>query len=543
MTSSKITESSLSVRHPLARGTGRSARSAAPDAKTKRSAASPSKLNLAVSPGTATTSAAPCTAESSPTLSLQHANALELRGLDTELCARLGFHTAPARFGGKDGLAVPFVRESKLLKRKYFGPRKGGHKQVNMDEGAVHSFWNEDVLRDESLAHLPVVITEGEFDGVAGVQVASDLFRVVSVDSGANSNLDFFEGIWPLLASVPRYILAGDGDAAGNKLNQELARRLGAARCAWLDYAAFCNGCEKPCKDLNDVLLRHGHEAARKMLQCARPYPIKGLYKLSDFPELNLELKATGWPNLNPYLKLWVPELLVLTGIPQHGKSKFLLHLLMQQAEDNGSRVALFTPEVPIKPHVRAEMRRFHGGEYEVADAWIDEHFVFLHCDPADPDESASVEWLIEKASDAVIRYGIEWFAIDPWNQVIHNRGKDSSAEYQEKALKQLNTFRTSFQCGVMISAHPTKGVLNTQTGKIRVPTLYDIDGSAHWYNAPDHGLVIDRPNSAGNDVRVLVKKSRFIQSGVCGEAWLRYEQERGRYSPLVEAPEGDKND
>ncbi len=541
MKSSGTTQSGSTVPHPLRRGTARSAPSAAPTGKTKPSAASPSKSSQAGSPGIATTSAARCTGESSPTLSLQHATALEARGLDPELCARLGFHTVKGKFSGKDGLAVPFVRESKTLKRKYFGPRQGRNKLIMQDEDRPHAFWNEDVLRDESIAHLPVVITEGEFDGVAGVQAAGDIVRVVSVDSGANSNLDFFESIWPLLVSVPRFILAGDGDAAGQKLNQELARRLGAARCAWLDYAAFCNGCEKPCKDLNDVLLNHGQQAARKMLEHARPYPIKGLYKLSDFPELNLEVRDTGWPNLNSYLKLWVPELFVLTGIPQHGKSKFLLHMLMQQVEQHQSRAALFTPEVPIKPHVRAEMRRFHGGEHEVADAWIDENFVFLHCDPADPEESASVDWLIEKAQDAVIRYGIDWFAIDPWNQVTHNRGKDSSAEYQEKSLKQLNTFRTSFQCGVAISAHPTKGVLNTQTGKIRVPTLYDIDGSAHWYNAPDHGVVVDRPNSAGIDIRVLVKKSRFMQSGVCGEAWLRYEAEQGRYIPLVNPPEADQ--
>lgn len=535
------TESGSTVPHPLRRGTGRSAHSAAPTEKTKRSDASPSKSNREASPGIATTLDVPCTGVSSPTLSLQHAAGLEARGLDPELCVRLGFHTVKGKFSGKDGLAVPFVRESKTLKHKYFGPRQGRNKLILQDEDRPHAFWNEDVLRDESLAHLPVAITEGEFDGVAGIQAAGDAVRVISVDSGANSNLDFLEGIWPLLVRVPRFILCGDGDAAGQKLNQELARRLGAARCAWLDYAAFCNGCEKPCKDLNDVLLRHGPEAARKLLEYAKPYPIKGLYKLSDFPELNLEVRETGWPNLNPFLKLWVPELLVLTGIPQHGKSKFMLHMLMQQTELHQSKIALFTPEVPIKPHVRAEMRRFHGGEHEVADAWIDDNFVFMHCDPADPEESASVEWLIEKAQDAVIRHGIEWFAIDPWNQVVHNRGKDSSSEYQEKSLKQLNTFRTSYQCGVMISAHPTKGVLNTQTGKIRVPTLYDIDGSAHWYNAPDHGVVVDRPNSAGLDVRILSKKSRFLQSGVCGEAWLRYQQDQGRYMPLIDPPEAEK--
>lgn len=446
---------------------------------------------------------------------------------------RLGWYTVPRKFGGSDGLAIPIVREGRTINHKYRGPRDGGKKRISQDEGAPRAFWNEDVLRDPSLSHLPVVIWEGEMDGATGVQTAEDLVRNIGVADGANSNLDFFEHIQELLDGVPRFILGGHNDPAGRQLNQELARRLGAARCAWLDWP-------DGCKDSNEVLQASGRDAVRALIKLAKPYPIKGLYRLSDFPEVNLELRDTGWPNLNHFLKLWVPELMVMTGIPQHGKSKFMLHMMMQQAEQYGSKCALFTPEVPVKPHVRSEMRKFYGKTDEEADAWIDEHFVFLHCDPADIEDAADIPWIIDKAGDAIVRYGISWLGIDPWNQVEHNRGSMSSAEYQEKMLKQLNIFRNSMECGVIVAAHPTKGVLQ-KDGKVRVPTLYDIDGSAHWYNAPDHGVVVDRPNSSGRDVRVIIKKSRFFMSGVCGEAWLRYDAEIGRFRPLLGAPEVER--
>ena len=420
--------------------------------------------------GTATTDA-DSTAESSPTLSEAHVKGLMARGLDPEIAARLGWHTARAKFNGKDGLAIPIVRNGTVVNHEYRGPRAKDEKrkQKLQDSGAPRALWNEDVLRDETISHLPVMICEGMMDGLTGVQTVDGLIRTVAVTDGARSNLEFFEEIWPLLDRVPRYILAGHRDPDGRHLNQELARRLGAARCAWIDYP-------QGVKDLNEVLQEHGPELTAKLIDTAKPYPIKGLYRLSDFPEINFELKETGWINLNPFLKLWTPELMVITGIPQHGKSKIAMHMLMQQCLQHGSRAAIFSAEVPIKPHVRAEMRRFHGGDDDEADAWIEQNFNFILADPRDAEEAATLKWIIDKASDAVIRYGIDWLLIDPWNQVEHDRGRDSIAEYQEKMFKQLNIFRWQFNCGVMICAHPTKGVLQ-KDGTIRVPTLYDIDG------------------------------------------------------------------
>ena len=41
---------------------------------------------------------------------------------------------------------------------------------------------------------------------------------------------------WPRLEKVKRFILATDGDEPGWRLAQELARRLGRARCAFVTY-------------------------------------------------------------------------------------------------------------------------------------------------------------------------------------------------------------------------------------------------------------------------------------------------------------------
>src|SRR4029453_9495545 len=102
------------------------------------------------------------------------------------------------------------------------------------DAGAPRSFWNEDCLRDSTLASEPLIIAEGEPDGLSAIQAGFP--RSISVPDGAGSNLDFVGEIWHLLKDADQIILAGDGDEPGRKLNTELARRFGAARCACVTY-------------------------------------------------------------------------------------------------------------------------------------------------------------------------------------------------------------------------------------------------------------------------------------------------------------------
>ena len=56
-------------------------------------------------------------------------------------------------------------------------------------------------------------------------------------------------------------------------------RRLGASRCYFVTYP-------DGCKDLNEVLMALGPDAAAAVLANARPYPLKGIYSLADYPEL-----------------------------------------------------------------------------------------------------------------------------------------------------------------------------------------------------------------------------------------------------------------
>ena len=207
--------------------------------------------------GTATTTDAISKGANSMTgmLSEEHTKWCEARGLDLEIVSKYGLYTDRQSPGGRD-LVFPYHRNGEIINRKYRGPNK----RFRQDQGAPRAFWNEDCLRDPTLANEPLVITEGEPDALSAIQAGFP--RTISVGDGANSNLEFFGEIWPLLKDTKRVIVAGDGDEPGQQLNAELARRINAARCSWVAYP-------EGTKDLNDILRVKGEAAVRDAVLAA----------------------------------------------------------------------------------------------------------------------------------------------------------------------------------------------------------------------------------------------------------------------------------
>jgi twinkle protein len=194
-------------------------------------------------------------------------------------------------------------------------------------------------------------------------------------------------------------------------------------------------------------------------------------------------------------------------------------------------RVSPYVRDVLREHYIDKEVRNMSVEERRAADAWIEEMFCFIDQDPREEDEDATVDWLIEKAADAVVRYGVDWFLLDPWNQVEHQRRPgESEPDYQGRAIRSLKRFARSYDCGVIVVAHPNKDV-KMANGEIRTPTLYDIAGSAHWYNAADHGIIVTGDTTT-NIREIIIDKSRHRSAGCIGAANLMLES--GRLRPTL---------
>jgi twinkle protein len=224
---------------------------------------------------------------------------------------------------------------------------------------------------------------------------------------------------------------------------------------------------------------------------------------------------------------------MVVTGIPSHGKSTWVVNLLSNLAALHGWRAAVFSPEMPTVPHLRDKLRRIRGGSRLEADGFLDEYFRFIDADPTGrEDVDFDLDWIIDKATDAVLRDGIRVLVIDPWNEVEHARQRDESVtDYIGRGIRALKRFARLYDVAVIVVAHPTKDV--GRDGKGRPPTLYDIEGSAHWFNKCDHGIVVDRPNALVDEAVLRVAKVRFEESGEKGEIRLRFDRQTSRFETL----------
>jgi twinkle protein len=502
-----------------------------------------------------------------PTLSEKMAQEFEDRGISAETAARLGVFTGSAQrdesgkvtavkpHAGGNIIVFPYFENGAVVNEKYRAKNAQGDRRIWQREGGKRTFYNADILDDDLLAEgrHPLIITEGEMDALTAIDCGFP--HTVSVPDGshlppkkgdgdemAKGDIREFEFLWnnrDRLKRIKRFIIAMDADEAGRHMANELVRRLSASRCMFVTYP-------EGCKDTNDVRQKHGPEGVAKMFNEAQNYPVRGLFRLDQYPEASeIATLSTGWEPLDRHFRVFAPSLVAITGIPSHGKSTWVTNLIINIAEAHGWRTAVFSPEMPVIPHLRDKMRRcagralvtdlIAGKRLDQIDRWIEDRFVFIDHDFDDPEDDVTLDWILEKAADAVLRYGIKCLVIDPWNEIEHSRRRDESmSEYVGRALRLLKKFARKYDLMVIVVAHPTKDV--GKDGKNRVPTLYDIEFSAAWFNKPDIGIVIDRPDRARPETAVYVSKVRFDGTGEVGKVMMAFETETGRYVQLDES-------
>jgi len=149
-------------------------------------------------------------------------------------------------------------------------------------------------------------------------------------------------------------------------------------------------------------------------------------------------------------------------------------------------------------------------------------------------DEDVTVDWLLDRMEAAVCQRGAKILVIDPWNEMDHLRNRDESlTEYTGRAIKSFRRFARKFNVHLIIVAHPSKQQKDVDGG-YKIPTLYDISDSSHWYNKADVGIVVHRQNDQSI---IRVAKSRYHDEiGTPGEVKANFHFERRRFE-IIETP------
>lgn len=437
-----------------------------------------------------------------------------------------------------DVICFNYYRKEELVNIKFRGPKKS----FRMEKDAELIFYNLDTIEGEESC----VIVEGEIDALTLHECG--IYNVISVPNGASKGsqkLEYLDNCWEYFTSMNKVVLATDDDEPGRNLRDELARRIGKEKCFTVDFP-------QGLKDANEVFLKHGKQAVVHMIENAKEWPLEGIVSMENiFPTVS-EWFDNGYPvgcraHIDGFDQLltFVPgQLTMITGIPGHGKDEFfnLLAASLAKHENWSFGICGFEETPPETTSKLAEkltgksfaprknpLERMTGGDFEKAIGLIDTHFYFFNTEDIETD----IEGLLNIGIMLVKKHGIKGLVFNPWNWIDHNRPEYlSETEYINQTLTKIIRFGRRWGVHIFIIAHTTKIEKDKKTGKYHVPTLYNISGSAHFYNKTHNGITVYRDFQA-NVTDVYVQKVKQSWLGQVGYSTYEFNTYTRQYKFL----------
>lgn len=430
-----------------------------------------------------------------------------------------------------------YFRNEELVNIKFRGPKKS----FKMVSKAELIFFNLDAIKGEK----ECVICEGEIDCMTFHEAG--IYNAVSVPNGASKGsqkLEYLDNCWEYFEQMDKIILAVDSDEAGVSLREELARRLGKDKCYRVAYP-------EGCKDANEVLVKHSAVHVANLVKNASEWPLEGVRNVEDMIPTLDEWFYEGYPtgdkagieDFDDLLSFMPGQLTIITGIPGHGKDEFANWVMAKLAKLKEWKFAMFgfeeTPEETVTKLIekisgksfafrKDPSHRITVDQYHHSLAVVDLHFFIVSHDDVETD----IDSILNLAVLLVRRKGIKGLYINPWNWIDHNRPNGlNETEYISLCLTKIIKFARKYSVHVFLLAHTTKMMKNSKTGKYEIPTLYNISGSAHFFNKCHNGITIYR-DYAADTVDVYVQKVKQSWLGKIGFVSFKFDSLTRQYLP-----------
>ena len=462
----------------------------------------------------------------------------ETRGISqktlTDLNVGEGSEYMPQTGKTENTIKFNYFMGDQLINVKY----RDGRKNFKLYKGAEKVFYNINSI----VGYDSCVITEGEMDVLALHEAG--IKNAISVPNGAtlnSNNLDYLDNCIDYFEDKEKIILAVDSDEAGQALQSELVRRLGAEVCYLVSF--------DDCKDANEYLQKYGKEKLQERINTARPVPLENVTTFKDIEDEITDFVRNGFKkgyqvglsNFDDIFSTYTGQFITVTGIPSSGKSDFVDQMVVGYNNNYGWKTAFASPEnAPTYLHAHKIMRKtwqgmpsskdIHGDKWNQVANHVNDNYFFIDM------ERYTLESVLRKGAELVKRKGIKCLVIDPFNKV---RDVDCKTEdvnrYTMEYLTKIETFAKKYDVLVFVVAHPTK-MYKDKDGKMEEPTMYNIKGGGEWYDASYHGILVHR-NYEEKTVKAKILKVKFQNLGENGaEAHFTWEPRSGCFIPHVNA-------
>ena len=413
----------------------------------------------------------------------------------------------PQRQSKVNSLVFNYFENETVVNKKY----RDLSKNFTQSKNGKSIFYNI----NSAIGCKTVYIVEGEFDVLAMYEAG--IKNCISLPSGANDNDDYWQNSKPYLDGVEKYIIAVDNDEKGEIVKEKIAQRLGRYRCEYIEWSG---------KDANDDLINGNiHTSIRN----SRKFPVGGTFNAEDLLTDIKELHKKGLPDtifpkksafgdMHKYFSVMRGHLVTGTGIPSHGKSTFTEWLALNLIHEYDMKCSMFSPEhSPMSLHMANLIQQAVGkpffsdidGVKRIEETDIDRFKNWskerLYLTQSENGEFATWDWLFDKFKEQLFSYGVDVFLIDAFNKVGLPRGMNKKDAIDE-TLSRLTQFAQMYNVVIFLIAHPTK-MGKDENGKQRVPSLYDVSGSADFRNQTHDGFVIHRTWDEKNDENVVINE------------------------------------
>lgn len=260
------------------------------------------------------------------------------------------------------------------------------------------------------------------------------------------------------------------------------------------------------------------------------PFPrhgIPGYYALADLPQgspLSQSVRSTGWEELDKVFKVYPSQFIVVTGNPGSGKSTFVFNLICNLCWTQKMKAWLYAPENEL--NLMQKLQGIFGddgslfGQFSATRCFV-QSSNYIHYN----DEPRDIEWILGNAFAAWEKDNIDIVFIDPWNELERARQKDENlTDYIGRCLMRVKMFARQTGCIMIMVAHPTKAANG------RDVTLADIEGSMHWFNKCDNGLIVKHEAGSPETWVISAKVREQPYAGRIGHCIFLVDQNTGLF-------------